>query len=129
MIRLAIGIGLVGAAAYFGSRTRSGLSAPARSYLERALDDVGQFALTQFPREEIGPGSSPLFDDPDYQMQCDVLEPYLASAILHLAEASDMEEPGADVARVLVNQAWSAAAQPGRCPKLKLPSWALEENA
>lgn len=126
MMRLLIGAALIGGAAYFGRRTSSGLSAPARGYLERALDDVGQFALVQFPRGELEPGSDPRVDDPDFQMQCATAAPYLEAGFRHLAEAIDIEERGAEAGRALFGQAWSAAAQPGRCPKMRAPAWLLE---
>lgn len=125
MIRLGIGLALVAGAAYLGRRTSSGLSAPARTFVERTLDDVGQFALVQFPREELEPGDDPRVTDPDFRMQCANAAPYLTASFAHLSEALDREEAGAAVARVLVSQAWSAAAQPGRCQKIAAPGWLL----
>lgn len=126
MLRIAVGLGLVAGAAYFGRRTSSGLSAPPRSFLERGLDDIGQFALTQFPREEIRAGDSPLYRDPEHRMQCAKLEPYLAAATRHIGEALTEEEDGAEAAIVLLAQAWSAAAQPGLCQTLRMPRWLIE---
>jgi hypothetical protein len=126
MNRLAIGIALVAGAAYFGRRTSSGLSGPERSFVERALDDIGQFSVNQFPREELDPDADPRIENPDFKMVCPVLTPYLKASFDHLGEAFDREESGASNVRILVNQAWSAAAQPGRCPTIAAPAWLLE---
>ena len=124
MIRLGIGLALIGGAAYFGRRHSSGLSAPPRSYLERTLSDVGDFAVHQFKREEIVPGDDFLVEN--LQMECPTVSPYLTSAARHLEEALDQDEADTKQLHVLVNQAWAAAVQPMHCGTLTMPSWLLK---
>lgn len=128
MQRLAIGLVLLGGVWLLGRRRSSGLSSAERTFVERALDDVLGYSVHQFPLLELNIDDSPLVDDPGYQMTCEAAAPYLVSANRHLFEAINRRETGAREARVLVAQASSAAAQPGRCP-FRMPELLLEGDA
>ena len=127
MIRLAIGLGLLGGAVWLGRGRRrlSGLSAPERTYVERALDDVLGFTTHQFPLLELGIDDDPRVDE--RKMACEAAAPYLVSANRHLFEALSRGEPGGEPLKVLVAQAATAAAQPGRCP-FRMPELLLESG-
>ncbi len=124
MIQVAVGVGLVAGAAYFGRVRESGLSAPARTYVERGLDDISQFALSQYPRVELGVEDDPRYRDARHRFQCAAVAPYLEAAQQHLG--ASFGEEGSGSAAVLLSQAWSVAQQPKQCPNLKMPKWILD---
>ena len=127
MVRILLGVVLVGGAAYFGRRQSSGLSGPERTFVERVMDDSMGFTVNQFPLLELNQDDNPLVTDPGRQVQCLSIEPYLMSANKHLFEALSRGEAGSFEAKVLVAQMASAAAQPGRCP-FRMPDLLLERE-